>query len=165
MSIVTPERLLRSVVRTPVILQGMLGGVDQRRALGATDGPDGWSVLEIVCHLRDFDHFFQERVELMLAEERPGLPAHDHERIAVERNYRGDDLGVALAALVRHRAGFVRLFTGLAPEQWDRPGIHPEMGEISVLDAATQLVLHDIDHTEQVARCLGLAERLPIDRG
>ena len=159
MSIVTPERLLRSIVRTPVILRGLLSGADQQRALSATDGPDGWSVLEVVCHLRDFDSFFQERVELMLADDSPALPAYDHELIAVERNYRGDDLAGALAALVEHRAGFIRLFEGLDPDQWSRTGVHPEMGPISVLDAATQVVFHDIDHTEQITRCLGLAER------
>ena len=62
-----------------------------------------------------------------------------------------------------HRRGFVALFTGLAAEQWARIGVHPEMGSISVLDAATQLVLHDIDHTEEITRCLGLAERLPVE--
>lgn len=160
MSIVTPDRLHRAIVRTPVILQGLLTNVDQRRAMEATDGPDGWSVVEVVCHLRDFDGFFQGRVELMLAEERPTLPAYDHERIALERDYRHDDLRRALAALVAHRSGFVRLLAGLRAEQWSRSGFHPEMGSITVLDAATQLLLHDIDHTEQITRCLGLAERL-----
>jgi hypothetical protein len=156
------ERLLRAMVRTPVVLEGLLSGVDQGRALAATDGPEGWSVVEVVCHLRDFDGFFQGRVELMLVEEHPMLPAYDHERIALERGYRHDDLGRALATLLEHREGFVALFADLSPDQWARTGIHPEMGPISVLDAATQLVLHDVDHTEQITRCLGLAERLPI---
>ena len=53
MSILTPAGLLRSMSRTPVILEGLLNGVDQGRATAATDGPDGWSVVEIVCHLRE----------------------------------------------------------------------------------------------------------------
>ena len=162
MSIVTPERLHRALVRTPVVLQGLLVGVDQERAVAATDGPDGWSVVEVVCHVRDFDGVFQGRVEQMLAEEHPALAAYDHERIAVERDYRHDDLRRALAVLVEHRVGFLRLFAGLDAERWGRTGVHPELGTISVLDAATQVVLHDIDHTEQIARCLGLAERLDV---
>ncbi len=98
----------------------------------------------------------------MLAEEHPPLPAHDHVRIAVDRDYSHDDLGRALAALLAHRVGFIARFAGLGAEQWTRTGIHPEMGSISVLDAAAQVVLHDIDHTEQITRCVGLAERLPV---
>jgi hypothetical protein len=157
---VTPDRFILNARRTPVILHGLLHGVTQERAMAATDGPDGWSVVEVVCHLRDFEGFFRERVELMLREDNPELPAYDHEALAIERDYQHQELRLALAVLLEERREFIALLESLRPEQFERTGIHPENGLITVLDAAVQLTHHDINHIDQITRCLGLSERL-----
>lgn len=160
MTLVTPDRFLTNARRTPVILNALLAGVTQERAMGATDGPDGWSVVEVVCHLRDFEGFFRGRVELMLAEDRPALPAYDHEALAIERDYQHQDLREAFASLLAQRRSFVELLAGLTPEQLARTGVHPENGPISVFDAIVQLTHHDLTHLDQIARCLQLSDRL-----
>lgn len=160
MTFVTPDRFITNARRTPVILHGLLNGVSQEQAMAATDGPDGWSVVEVVCHLRDFEGFFRHRVELMLREDNPELPAYDHEALAIERDYQHQSLRDALAVLLEERRGFLALFESLRPEQYARCGVHPENGPISVLDALVQLTNHDITHLDQITRCLGLSERL-----
>ena len=159
MPLMTGPRQLASFVRTPALLQAILKDVTQEEAMAATDGPDGWSVIEIVCHLRDFDGYFRGRCEMMLNEDNPRLPAYDHEAIAVERNYKGEKLGDALTAFLESRRSYVAFLSGLTEEQLDRPGVHPESGPITVLDQSLRAVLHDIDHTEQIARALGKVER------
>lgn len=160
MTFVTPDRFIANARRTPVILNALLSGVSPDRAMNATDGPDGWSVVEVVCHLRDFDGFFRGRVELMLGEENPVLPAYDHEALATERDYQGQDLREAFASLLDQRRSFLELLAGLTPEQLARTGIHPENGPISVFDAIVQLTHHDLTHLDQIARCLELSDRL-----
>ena len=162
MSLMSPARFQRALVRTPIILQGTLRDVDNERARTATDGPDGWSVLQIVCHLRDFEDFFRGRAELALSHANPKLPAYDHEQIAIDRHYQSQDLHEALAAFVEERKRFLRLMQSLADAQWARMGLHPELGWISVLDMAMQVSLHDVDHIEQITRCLGVAARLEV---
>lgn len=157
MTFYTPDRLLAGMKRTPIVLNGLLHDVSQERAASATDGPGGWSVVEIVCHLRDFDGFFRGRAELMLTGENPMLPAYDHLSIAVERDYAHQDLRAALATLAEERRRFVTLLSGLDADQWQRGGVHPEAGPMRVIDSAFQVVLHDLDHAQQIARCLGLA--------
>lgn len=157
---VSSGRYLAHMIRTPTILHGLLAGVSQERAQAATDGPDGWSVVQIVCHLRDFEGFFRGRVELMLNQDNPVLPAYDHEALAIERDYQNQDLRAALATLLEERRAYHSLFSSLRPEQWERVGQHPEAGPMSVLDAAIQVASHDVDHIEQIARCLDLAPRL-----
>lgn len=157
MTFYTPDRLIGGMKRTPIVLRGLLSGVSQERAQAAMDGPDGWNVVEIVCHLRDFEGFFRGRAELMLNEDVPQLPAYDHLAIARERDYAHQDLRDALGVLAAERRRFIELLEGLDPDQWQREGVHPEAGPMRVIDSAFQVVLHDTDHMQQIARCLGLA--------
>jgi len=157
---VTPDRFITNARRTPVLLHALLHGVTRERAMEATDGPDGWSVVEVVCHLRDFEGFFRHRAELMLTEDNPDLPAHDHEALAIDRDYQHQDLREAQAVLLEERRLFISLFESLRPEQFARSGIHPENGQITVMDSLIQLTNHDITHLDQIARCLDLSDRL-----
>lgn len=128
--------------------------IDDETARSLRDGADGWSIMEIVCHLRDFDEIFYQRAQMMLAQEHPQLPAYDHEAMAIERNYQANSLTDALADLLASRARFVDFFKGLTAEQWARGGIHPERDSFSMTDAAMQVPLHDLDHIEQITRVL-----------
>ncbi len=118
------------------------------------DGPDGWSIIEIVCHLRDFDEIFQSRAIMMLEQDHPQLPAYDHEALAIERNYQAESLDDAYGSLKASRARFVAFFEALTPAQWARGGVHPERDSFSMTDALMQVCAHDLDHLEQITRVL-----------
>ncbi|MCY3575572.1 MAG: DinB family protein [Chloroflexi bacterium] len=128
--------------------------LSDEEARSLRDGADGWSIMEIVCHLRDFDEIFYQRAQMMLTQEHPQLPAYDHEAMAIERNYQADSLAQAYDALRTSRARFVDFFKGLSEEDWARGGIHPERDSFSMTDAAMQIPLHDLDHIEQITRVL-----------
>jgi len=134
--------------------------VTRERAMEATDGPAGWSVVEVVCHLRDYEGFFRGRAEMMLLQEHPDLPAYDHEALAIERDYQHQDFRESLAVWLEERRLFISIFESLRPAQFARTGVHPENGPITVLDSLIQLTNHDITHIDQIARCLELSGRL-----
>ena len=136
------------------ILEHILQGVSDEQSRALRDGPDGWSIIEIVCHLRDFDEIFYSRAQLMQAQAQPQLPAYDHEAMAIERDYQGEELAEALAALKASRERFIAFLAGLTPEQWQRDGVHPERDSFTMTDAAMQVGLHDLDHLEQITRVL-----------
>jgi hypothetical protein len=144
-------RMMETTART---LGHLLAPVSQEQATTLRDGPNGWTTVEVVCHLRDFDGFFRGRAEMMLAEETPQLPAYDHEALAIERNYNADQLTEVYEALLQSRAATRALFANLTPEQWARGGIHPENGPFSLTDAAMQVGMHDLTHIEQVVKIL-----------
>lgn len=156
MTMMTPERFIRSLRRTPVLLDTVLCGVTQERAAVATDGPDGWSVIHIVCHLRDFEEIFFERARRIAAEDRPELALVDHLQLAEERDYAGQDLNAAYEQYLETREAFVAWLEDRADDEWARVGLHPERGEYTLLEQAMQVPLHDLDHLEQIARCLSL---------
>ncbi len=156
MTMLTPGRFIRAMKKTPVLLDALLNGVTQERALAARDGDDGWNVVEIVCHLRDFDEVFLSRARQIVAEERPALAPFDHEAMARDQHYAAQDLNAAFEAYVAHRAEFIEWLKARAEADWERVGMHPEAGEYTLLEQALQVPLHDLDHLEQIARVLGL---------
>jgi hypothetical protein len=144
-------RLMRLTCKT---LGNILAGVSQHTATTLRDGPDGWTTLDVVCHLRDFDGYFLARAQLMLQGDYPLLPAYDHERIAIENNYNAQDLQQVFAALQTSREPFAQFLESLAEGQWALAGVHPEAGHWTMLDALMQVPSHDITHLEQITRIL-----------
>jgi hypothetical protein len=59
-----------------------------------------------------------------------------------------------VANLRARREGLITLLDSLTSEQWRRPGLHPQQGPATVLDVAINIGLHDIDHLEQLVRCV-----------
>ena len=142
------------MLKTLDSLGHVLAQTTQHQATTLRDGDDGWTTLQVVCHLRDFDGFFRHRAELMLETDEPQLPAYDHEALAVERAYNQQELVHVYDELVASRRTTFKLFRRLSDMQWERTGIHPERGLFSMTDAVIQVGLHDIDHLEQITRIL-----------
>lgn len=151
------QRHIRLMKTTLDILGNVLAPVSQTVATtlrDGHDGPKGWTVVEVVCHLRDFDGFFQHRAQLMLSQHYPTLPAYDHEALAVERNYIDQDVHQVYTILVESRRQFIEFFEDLTPNQWEVAGVHPERGHFTMTDAVMQVGLHDCTHIEQLTRIL-----------
>ena len=139
---------------TCLILEHVLKNISEDQAHDLHDGPEGWSIIEVVCHLRDFDEIFYNRAQMMLTQDHPQLPAYDHEAMAIEKKYQDEELAYVYYDLKASRERFVTLFESLTDEQWERTGIHPERDSFTMTDAVMQVGLHDISHIEQITRIL-----------
>ena len=143
--------LMRNTIETT---QHILANVSQEDATTYRDGGDGWTVLEVLCHLRDFEVIALQRAMMMRIQETPHLPFFYHERIVAERNYNGQDLQEVLADLMEKRMAFREWFKSLSAEEWERGGHHPERPSFSMTDAVMQVGLHNATHIEQILRIL-----------
>lgn len=148
------ERQLAIMRLTCDTLGNLLKSVTGDKARSLRDGDDGWSIIEIVCHLRDFDEIFYNRAVMMRDQNHPQLPGYDHEAMAIERAYQREDLRAAYGALRRSRQRTIEFFESLDSRQWTRGGVHPERDSFTMTDAAMQVGLHDLDHLEQITRVL-----------
>ncbi len=155
MPTLTPEKALRDFPKTPVILNVILRGVDQARAQSATDGPDGWSVLEVVCHLNDFEQIFFERARRIVENDLPRFESIDPNELAKSSGCAQQDLAEVVASYVSRRRAFLAFLRGLTLEQWQRKGIHYAYGEMSLVELVTNTTLHDVNHIEQIVKALG----------
>jgi hypothetical protein len=151
----TPRDLLDAFRAAPDVLEMLLRGCTQQQAQAARGGDENWSVVEVVCHLRDAEERGIERMRAMRDQADPPLPAFDQEQWARERNYAAADLRAALDTFLRLRATHIAELAALAPEEWERTGRHQEQGQITISAHTLHLISHDYMHAAQIARQLG----------
>ena len=153
--------LVDALRATPTVLDVLLHGYTQEQAQAVRDGDENWSVVELVCHLRDNEECVLERMRLMRDETDPFIAAYDQEQWARERHYAADNLREALAAFVRLRTSHIAELAALTLAEWERTGQHQERGRITISDQTLRIVCHDAIHAAQLARQLGQTSVLP----
>lgn len=140
------------------ILGMVLDGVSQTQAETVRDGADGWTILEIVCHVRDYQEIFMGRAQRMVNEDVPTLKPYDaeaREAMIVERDYANQNLLDVWQDYVATRHQLIEWLQSLDDTDLDRTGNHPMTGTIAVATSIFHTIMHDADHTEQIARILG----------
>ena len=153
MALLDKGKALRSLPKTPALLRFILQDVTQEQAMNSWDGD--WNVVFMVCHMRDLEAAYLQRIHLMLESDNPTFPALDNAAMAKERNYAGANLRTALSEYEALRREFIALVRSLSDDQWERRGQHPYFGETTILTQTVNDAIHDLDHIEQIARALG----------
>ena len=148
--------LLDALRAAPAVYEGVLHGYTAEQARAARGGDEGWSVVEVMCHLRDAEERALERTRAMRDADDPPLASYDQEAWARERNYAGADLSTALAAFVYLRTQHVDELAALPTAAWERTGRHEEQGQITISGHIQHMVSHDSINAAQIARQLAL---------
>ncbi len=146
--------LLDAMTAAPDALERILAGVDDDLARRSRGGDEGWSIVEVACHLRDAEERALERMRAIRDEDEPSIAAYDQAAWAIDRDYAADDLRRAFAAFRSHRAAHVAELRALPAGAWERAGLHAEVGRITILNHTIHVATHDVQHLAQVARAL-----------
>jgi len=147
------ERLAR-LAATPAELTARLGAATAA-VLAQRPAPTAWAPVEVVCHLRDLEESFHERLTLILTSDGPCFPTTNPARWADERQYLRHDAQVAARAFARRRAETLALLRGAGADDWPRAGRQLDSrGWRTVDDFLTLIAWHDDNHLEQLVRAL-----------
>ena len=111
-----------------------------------------WSALEVVCHLRDLERIWGDRLVKAAFSERPALYMPDVDALAVTKSYNTQDLAAALKEFARLREDTLCLLRALPAGQWKRTALHPKRGEISIERMVEIMIGHDQGHLDQIAK-------------
>ena len=149
--------LLDAFKATPDTLNGLLNPIDTAQARSATGGDENWSVVEVICHLRDAEEFFIKRYQSMRDQDNPVIVGYDQEALLRERVYKNAVFRATLANFNAFRQQTISELSRLTPEQWQRQGQHTELGQITIFAQAIHHVAHDAIHGAQIARQLKAA--------
>jgi len=147
--------ILAKLQETPKELTGLFRDVPDE-VLRCKPAPEKWSMLEIACHLRDVEAFFVERYGKLASHDRPQLRTIKQDELAVKLRYNEDDPAGALREFQRLRGESVDLLSALSHRSWQRGGIHPTRGTVTIAWTAEHAVEHDANHLSQIR---GLRER------
>jgi hypothetical protein len=89
----------------------------------------------------------------MVMDEPKFLPV-EPDRVAVDRQYRRNDTQEALSTFEQRRGETLAFLRELKPPQWERGGIHPVRGRMTVKDFVALIAWHDDNHLDQLRRAL-----------
>ena len=112
--------------------------------------PEKWSILAVCCHLRDAAQIEGMRIRRLVEEDNPTLDPYDPEALAHERDYQGDDPGRVRTTVRAFWGGLAYQLEGLSEEEWQRGGLHPESGPVTVHSRAELMAESVRLHLEQV---------------
>lgn len=148
------QELIDALKSTPQTLKGLLSQVTVAQARAAKGGDENWSVVEVICHLRDAEEISFQRMQAMRDQDRPKIIGYDQEALARERNYSEADPQAALNVFAGFRERHIAALSALSAEEWERSGEHNEIGQITIFAHTIHKVHHDAIHCAQIARQL-----------
>jgi hypothetical protein len=143
--------------RTPAILSAMLDGLPETWTQ-ATEGEGTWSPYDVIGHLIHGERtdWIPRAQHILVGDPRPFIP---FDRTAQLNESPGLTLSESLETLAALRKENLATLRGmnLTDSAFDRTGLHPELGEVTLGQLLATWVVHDLDHVGQIARTMAKA--------
>ena len=137
----------------PARLTKMVQGVSEDQ-LTTRSIPGEWTVKQIVHHLPDSHMNSVIRLKLILTQDHPTLQPYDQDAWALLSDVEKTPISASLKLLEGLHERWCNLLDSLTDEQRQRPGYHPEMGDITPDDLVVTYSDHCDAHIEQITRTL-----------
>src|SRR5262247_3867723 len=139
------------------ILEALPGTV-RDLVVGLTDAqldtpyrPGGWTVRQVVHHVPDSHLNAYIRLKLAITENNPTIKPYDQEAFAELPDQRLP-VAVSLTMLDALHARWTTVLRALTPDQFARPLVHPEIGQITVDYLVHHYAWHSRHHVAHITR-------------
>ena len=128
-------------------LTRFLPGEDGLATVRRRPAPEVWSALEYAAHTRDVLAFYRERVERVLAEDRPTLHAVGFGSRPEEETANEEEPTAVADGVAAEATALAELLGGLGEAEWERVGLASDGSgaERTVRELARRAV-HDASH-------------------
>jgi hypothetical protein len=145
----------------PGLLRSVLAGVGEAEARWRP-AAGRWCVVDVLGHLAHVEaHGFRGRLLQMLLEENPRVANYDPDAFAAAGAYDHPASTGALDAFARERELSLVLLRSLRPEAAARPGVHAELGPITIGALLAEWPFHDLGHLRQIAELVRAVKFYP----
>lgn len=152
----TPEErrpLIAKIRHFPTELRAVVTPLDAetltREAL-----PNEWTVAQVVHHLADAHMNAYVRFKLVLVEDYPTFKPYEQEDWAETAEAVWAEIDDSLAILDGLHRRWTYLMDTLSDQQWQRKGLHPVLGEISLEGLLEGYARHSQNHLDQILKTL-----------
>ena len=146
------QALLARLARGAEPIRALVADMDDAEARWRMPS-GGWSILEVICHLRDEEtDDFRQRLRLTLEDPEKPWPPMDPQAWVTERRYQERSLKPELLLFLAERKKSLDWLRGLKAPDWSRKHTHPRLGSMAAGDLLAAWVAHDLLHVRQIAR-------------
>lgn len=139
---------LLALRHTPTILERILDDVPADR-YGEKTAEDRFTLLEMVCHLADFEDIYVERMRAALKTDGVEVADIDEGERAREKKYDCRDLHKELEVFGNRRRDTITFLEELSDEQLGRSFTKEGIGRVTIREYLAILSGHDLYHLEQ----------------
>ena len=141
--------------RTPVVLISLLSGLSDRWIYN-NEGGESWNPYDIVGHLihgEKKDWIQRAKIILGYGEDKPFEP---FDRFAQFKDSEGKTLNDLLEEFATLRKSNINVLNKLNLDENDfnKKGIHPEFGKVTLKQLLSTWVVHDLSHIRQISRVM-----------
>jgi hypothetical protein len=151
-----PPAALETLRQTPLKVASLLDGLsEQDMDLQAPDG--GWTLRNVLTHLRDAQSVLEYRLELFQKEEHPVLASKAVFAWATREEERRPTPLEVFAEYRATRSAILSRLEGLPLADWWRTGQHEEFGSVSLKQQVSYFASHELTHFPQIEKLRKLA--------
>ena len=142
------DSVIAALASVPVDIARLIEGKStEELTRPAQDG--GWGLVEILPHFRDWEEIIDNRVSAILIEDEPAFEEYDDSLWAIEHGYREQDTRAAFDEFSVRRGALVARLTTLGEDDWNRVGILPKRGRVTLHWLMNSVCNHDAKHVVQ----------------
>jgi hypothetical protein len=117
--------------------------------------PKKWSIREIVCHLADSEIVGIARMHQIISASKdapPTLVAYDQDALAERYTYNSNDEQLALQVFKTLRKHATTLLKSLPREAFEKAGLHPKLGKLTLAGWVKLYADHAETHLQQIQK-------------
>ena len=141
-----------SLRHTPTILRRIVDGVPAERRAESL-GEDRFTLLEMVCHLADYEDVFLDRMRATVERDLPEFERIDVSERAKTKKYAERDMDEELTVFENRRRDTITFLEERSAEELDRELVQ-SFGRMSLKEFVAVLTGHDLYHLEQASEYL-----------
>jgi hypothetical protein len=141
--------VLEALERAPALVIPLIDSADPS-VLKRRPSPGRWSIHEHGCHLAQVHPIFVQRLEYILAHDRPVIRSYDPGRDDPEEALLALDLREALHRFESERRDLVTKLRTLTDGEWQLTAEHDEYNAYSIFIMFRHLALHDLFHAYRI---------------
>jgi hypothetical protein len=148
------EQAIQILEKTPSVVETLLKGLDDDWVM-QNEGGETWSAYDIVGHYVHGEKTdWIPRMKVILGDGDKNFKPFD--RFAQFNDSKGKTLDQLLGEFDVLRKENLAILNGLSftDEMFDRKGIHPKFGEVTLRQLLSTWVVHDLTHIHQLSRVL-----------
>jgi len=143
--------LLKALRETAHAMESLLWNIEDE-ALERRPDDGEWSAKELVSHMCEMERRYIDRLERMVRSDEPKIAAFDADSIEPSRPLDEDAVFDLMDEFAVQRRQAVYLLWSLDDRDWERRGIHPYLGPLTVTQTAREMNEHDLAHLWQLRR-------------
>lgn len=149
------QQAIQILERTPGALDSLLRGLDSQWT-HSNEGPGTWSPFDVLGHLIHGEKTdWMPRITIVLSEAK-NKTFTPYDRFAQEKTSIGKTMDQLLDEFANRRGDNLEALRSLhlTSEDFQKTGIHPELGKVTLQELLSSWVVHDLGHLVQVSRVM-----------